>query len=144
MAGRTNREIGDQNHANLADYLQRVGGKLARRSNGDLDIARIVQEAPLTHRRVLYDKGRNEELLKAHLAVHGQSWKEDTAADAEAGFDRPGAKTATESEARLKRQISDLERRLVAAQGEVREVRQKLRRYEAVEIHLASTGRLPR
>lgn len=144
--GVSNREIGETNHANLASYLERVGHHLARRSNGDLDVAAIVREAPLTHRRVLYDVDRNRVLLDAHLAKHGQEWKAAVAtSDASLpDYDRPGAATATDGEARLKRQLGDVERRLAVAQGEVREVRQKLRRYEAIEIHLADTGRMPR
>lgn len=145
MSRPSNQEIGDQNHANLAAYLERIGRAVPRRPNGDLDVASIVRDAPLTHRRVLYDKGRNEELLEGHLASHGQKWKEDSSSPAaETGYVRPGAASGIDAEARLKRQVGDLERRLAAAQGEAREVRQKLRRYEAIEIHLADTGRLRR
>lgn len=147
MTRPSTQEVGDANHASLAVYLERVGPKVPRRRNGDLDVAAMVRDAPLTHRRVLYDVDRNRDLLEAHLAKHGQEWKGETTtttANGGEGYERPGATTTTESDARLKRQVGDLERRLAAAQGEAREVRQKLRRYEAIGIHLADTGRLPR
>ncbi len=149
---RSNQEVGDTNHANLAAYLEQVGPNLPRRPSGDLDVARIVREAPLTARRVFYDVDRNVRLVDDHLRKHNQTRgapgvngaADTNGARGTAAYDRPGAATTTDNEARLKRQLGDVERRLAAALGEVREVRQKLRRYEAIEIHLADTGRLPR
>ncbi len=145
-APRSNREIGDKQHRLLASYLDRVGDDVPRKPNGDGDIAGIVASAGLSSRQIIYQTQRNRDLLNGTFRRLGipEIGARDRPSASPDGYDRPGAVAAGEEEKRLRRRNGELERELTVARGEVAELRRRMRRFEAIEIHLADTGRLPR
>jgi hypothetical protein len=144
-AAPSNKAIGGENHRRLVEFLERVGDDVPRKPNGDGDIAAIVRGAGLADRQAIYQNKRNRNLLNERFARLGIP-EIGAAKIIESGdrYERPAAVSVVDEETRLRRRIADLEREVVVARGEIVELRRKMRRYEAIEIHLAETGRLPR
>lgn len=140
----SNKARGEANHQALIGYFDRVGADIPRRSDGSADIAAIVRDVPLNDRQPIYQNGRNRDLCNARFALHGiPPIATKGSVDAEP-FQRPGASAPDEEKKALKRHNDQLQKELLVARAEAVELRRRMRRYEAIEIHLADTGRLPR
>jgi hypothetical protein len=141
----SNRDQGDANHQALSAYLDRVGREIPMRPDGTVDVARIVREVPLGSRGIIYQNVRNRTLLNERLERFGFPSLGDKAQQGDGdGFQRPGAKPASDETKQLRRRVDQLERELTAARGEIAELRRAARRYAAIDLHMADTGRLPR
>ncbi|MDK2767842.1 MAG: hypothetical protein KYX69_08995 [Sphingomonas sp.] len=143
MSEISNKERGQANHQALIDYFDRVGAAIPRKPDGAADIAAIVRDAPLNDRQAIYQNKRNRDLCNERFALH------DIPAiaakgPAETTFQRPGAAAPDEEKKALRRQNDQLQKELLVARAEAVELRRQMRRYKAIEIHLADTGRLPR
>ncbi|MEE4454799.1 hypothetical protein [Novosphingobium resinovorum] len=141
--GRSNRARGEANYVAISEYFERVGSKIPRRHDGSADIARIVDEVPLSSRGIIYQNSRNRDLCNHHFRLQGIApigTREDPSAGASLCLGEP----SEEQTRQLKRKIDQLERELAVARGEVLECRKALRRFGAIERHVAETGRLPR
>ena len=144
MVDTSNKARGDANHRALIDYFDRVGAAIPRKPDGSGDIAAIVRDAPLTTRQVIYQNERNRTLCNERFALHDIppiAGKGEGVADT---FQRPGAAAPDDEKKALKRHNDQLQRELAVARAEAIELRRDMRRYKAIEIHLADTGRLPR
>lgn len=144
MTDISNKDRGNANHRMLVAYFDRVGSDIPRRLDGTADIARIVNEVPLTSRQVIYQNDRNKALCNERFAAAGIPAIGSGKGIEDNAFNRPGAVAPDEEKKQLKRRVDQLERELTVARGELIELRRALRRFEAMESHLADTGRLPR
>jgi hypothetical protein len=140
----SNKDRGDANHRKLMAYFDRIGSDIPRRLDGTADIARIVNEVPLTSRQVIYQNDRNKALCNERFAAIGIPAIGSGRDIVDTAFHRPGAVAPDDEKKQLKRRVDQLERELTIARGELIELRRALRRFEAMESHLAETGRLPR
>lgn len=137
-AGRSGRDVGDENHARLREWLT-GGPAIPRRPNGDVDVPAVADLAGLTSRQAIYKTARNRELLDEHLRRSGIPPIGTRTSAAHA----PAAPADDERRA-LRRRVDQLERELASARAETAELRRRMRRLEAVDAHLADTGRLVR
>lgn len=144
MTSASNKARGDANHQALVAYFDRVGAAIPRRPDGSADIARIVADAPLGDRQAIYQNKRNRDLCNERFATHDIPPIGDKGVAPTGSFQRPGAAPADEETKQLRSRVRQLEQELTVARGEVIEIRRKMRRLEAIEIHLADTGHLPR
>ena len=144
MPDTSNKARGEANHQALIDYFDRVGAAIPRKPDGAADVAAIVRDVPLTNRQVIYQNERNRTLCNERFALHDIppiAGKGEVAADT---FQRSGAAAPDDEKKALKRHNDQLQRELAVARAEAIELRRDMRRYKAIEIHLADTGRLPR
>ncbi len=139
----SNRARGEANHHALISYFDRIGGDIPRKPDGAADIAAIVRDVPLNDRQAIYQNKRNRDLCNERFAEHGIP-PIATKGTADPTFQRPGAVAPDEEKKALKRQNDQLQKELLVARAEAVELRREMRRYKAIEIHLADTGRLPR
>lgn len=144
MQTSSNKAKGDANYDTLVAYFDRVGASIPRKPDGSADIARIVKDAPLPARGVLYQNKRNRELCNQRFAQHGIPEIGAKLDGNDATFQRPGATDPDEEKRLLRRRNDQLERELTIARSEIIELRRTMRRFEAIDMHLAETGLLPR
>lgn len=144
MSRTSNQARGDANYEALVAYFDRVGSNIPRKPDGSADIARIVKEAPLPARGVLYQNARNRDLCNQRFALHDIPPIGSKTGTSNPTFQRPGAVDADEEKKQLRRRNDQLERELTVARGEIFELRRAMRRFEAIDMHLADTGRMPR
>lgn len=143
MADLSNKARGEANHQALIDYFDRVGAAIPRKPDGAADIAAIVRDVPLNDRQAIYQNKRNRDLCNERFALHDIQ-PIATKGTADTTFQRPGAAAPDEEKKALRRQNDQLQKELLVARAEAVELRREMRRYKAIEIHLADTGRLPR
>lgn len=143
MSDISNQARGEANHQALISYFDRVGAAIPRKPDGAADIAAIVREVPLNDRQAIYQNKRNRDLCNERFAKHGIPHIA-TKGTADTTFQRPGAAAPDEEKKALKRHNDQLQKELLVARAEAVELRRQMRRYKAIEIHLADTGRLPR
>lgn len=143
MAEPSNRARGDANYQALVAYFDRIGASIPCKADGTADIASIVREAPLSSRGIIYQNARNRALCDERFALHKIPPIADRKTDG-ATFQRPGAVVVDEETKQLRQRNSQLERDLLVARGELFEVRRQMRRFEAIDMHMAESGRLPR
>lgn len=139
----SNKARGEANHQALIGYFDRVGPDIPRKPDGSADIAAIVRDVPLNDRQAIYQNKRNRDLCNDRFAQHGIPPLASKGAT-DTPFQRPGAAGTDEEKKQLTRRVGQLERELAVARGEAIELRRNMRRFEAIEAHLADTGRLPR
>ena len=144
MVDTSNKERGEANHRALISYFDRVGAAIPRKPHGAADIATIVRDVPLNDRQAIYQNKRNRDLCNDRFAQHDIPPIATKDVAKPEPFQRPGAAAPDEEKKALKRHNDQLQRELAIARGEVGELRLKMRRLQAIEIHLADTGRLPR
>lgn len=144
MAEASNKARGDANHRALIAYFDRVGPDIPLRSDGTASIAAIVRSVPLTGRSIIYDNKRNRDLVDSRLAAHDIPPLTDRRSVVPEDARRPGAVATDDETRRLRRRVDQLERELLVARSETVELRRRMRRFEAIDGHLAETGRLPR
>lgn len=144
MVGISNKERGAATHQALIAYFDRVGAAIPRKPDGSADIAAIVRDVPLNDRQALYQNPRNRDLCNERFERHGIPLIATKGAETVSTLERPSGASPEEEIRQLRTRNAQLERELTAARGEVIELRRAMRRFEAVEIHLADTGRLPR
>jgi hypothetical protein len=144
MSDTSNKARGEANHQALIGYFDRVGAAIPRKLDGAADIAAIVRDVPLNDRQAIYQNKRNRELCNERFALH--DIPPIAGKDVAKGepFQRPGAAAPDDEKKALKRHNDQLQRELAVARAEAIELRRDMRRYKAIEIHLADTGRLPR
>lgn len=144
MSDISNKARGEANHQALISYFDRVGAAIPRKPDGAADIAAIVRDVPLNDRQAIYQNKRNRDLCNERFALHGiPPIATKGVGDAEP-FQRPGATAPDEEKKQLKRHNDQLQKELLVARAEAVELRREMRRYKAIEMHLADTGRLPR
>ncbi len=143
MADLSNKARGEANHQALIDYFDRVGAAIPRKPEGSADIAAIVRDVPLNDRQAIYQNKRNRDLCNERFAKHGIPTIA-AKGTADPTWQRPGAAASDDEKKALKRQNEQLQKELLVARAEAAELRLKMRRFTAIEIHLADTGRLPR
>jgi len=143
MADVSNKARGEANHQALIDYFDRVGAAIPRKPDGAADIAAIVRDVPLNDRQPIYQNKRNRDLCNERFAEHDIP-PIATKVTADSTFQRPGDAAPDEEKKALKRHNDQLQKELLVARAEAVELRRDMRRYKAIEIHLADTGRLPR
>ncbi|MBA4761923.1 hypothetical protein [Sphingomonas sp.] len=143
MADLSNKARGEANHQALIDYFDRVGPNIPRKPDGSADIAAIVRDVPLNDRQAIYQNKRNRDLCNERFALHDIP-PIATKGAVDTTFQRPGAAAPDEEKKALKRHNDQLQKELLVARAEASELRLKMRRFTAIEIHLADTGRLPR
>jgi len=126
---KSNREIAEENLAKLRAWLD--AADVIPERGGNANISAIALAAGVD-RQVLY---RDEAQAAIHAAVEkkGLGMPEQQRG--------PGGDTipmwATQ-------RIKDLEEQLALTRAEVRDLRERLRRYEHLEQHMTATGLLPR
>lgn len=144
MADLSNKARGEANHQALIEYFDRVGPDIPRKPDGSADIAAIVRDVPLNDRQAIYQNKRNRDLCNERFALHDIPPIASKGVAETEPFQRPGAAAPDEEKKALKRHNDQLQRELTIARAEAIELRRDMRRYKAIEIHLADTGRLPR
>lgn len=144
MAAASNKATGDDNHEALIAYFDRVGPSIPLRPDGTVSVAAIVRSVPLTGRGIIYDNKRNRDLVDARLAAHGIPPLADRRKQTPDDVQRPGAVSADDETRRLRRRNDQLERELLVARSELVETRLRMRRFEAIDEHMAESGRLAR
>lgn len=144
MSELSNKARGAANHQALIGYFDRVGPDIPRKPDGSADIAAIVRDVPLNDRQAIYQNKRNRDLCNDRFSLHGIPPIADKGAAGAEPFQRPGAAAPDEEKKQLRLRVGQLERELLVARGEAVELRREMRRFKAIEIHLADTGRLPR
>lgn len=144
MAGISNKARGEANYQALIEYFARVGPAIPRKPDGSADIAAIVRDVPLNDRQAIYQNKRNRDLCNERFALHEIPPIAGKGDAATGTFQRPGAAPPDEETKQLRRERDQLQKELLVTRVEVADLRLKLRRFQAIEIHLADTGHLPR
>ena len=130
MSGqRSFREVSEVNHASLVEYIDRLrAAGLKFPARGGVVNKTAVARACGFARETFQQNPRFAATLDVAVADLGLELPEEVVT--------PAARNSEE-----KARILQLEQQLSVARGEVLELRRKLRRYEAIAEHVATSGR---
>lgn len=127
-AGKSNKQVGDENLARLAAWLDAAPAIPDR--NGKANISAIALASGVD-RQVLY-RPPAQELIATAVAAKGLGMPQQRAAVGE------------ELPPWAKQQIHQMEQRLATLYAELADLRKRIARYEHLERHMTQTGILPR